>query len=63
MKKNLSKWASYSVMFGLLLTPFQLGFLEIISISLIIGFFAGILNEISSELKSINNQLRDRSEN
>ena len=67
MKKHLFRWAIYSMMFGVLLTPlfirFQLvGFLEIVSISFTVGFFAGMLNEISSELKSINNQLRGRSE-
>ena len=66
MKKHLFRWAIYSMGFGMLLSPLMIhygltSFWEIVSISFSVGFFAGILNEISSELKSINNQLRGRS--
>ena len=64
--KHLFRWANYSMGFGALLTPLFIhfgltSFWEIVSISFSVGFFAGILNEISAELKSINNQLRGRS--
>ena len=63
--KQLFRWAIYSMGFGALLAPifihFELtSFWEIVSVSFTLGFFAGILNEISVELKSINNQLRGR---
>jgi len=62
--KNLLKWSIYSIGFYLMLTLISIQFkfsewLWII-LAVILGFFAGILNEISSTLKSINNQLRDR---
>jgi uncharacterized membrane protein len=64
MKKYIFRWSIYAMMFGLLLSPLMVhygltSFLEIISISFSVGFFAGLLNEISSELKSINNKLEN----
>jgi hypothetical protein len=62
--KNLLSWSIYSLGFYLTLMPlhcefkYSCGFWILISI--LIGFFAGLLNEISSTLKSINNQLRGK---
>lgn len=64
--RQLFRWAIYSMGFGALLTPLFIhfgltSFWEIISTSFGVGFFAGILNDISYKLKSIDNQLRGRS--
>lgn len=63
--KNLVKWSIYSIGFFLMLTPIHIEFKFScwfwVIISTVLGFFAGLLNEISSTLKSINNQLRGRS--
>lgn len=61
---NLLRWVVYSIAFGIILLPLMIHWgltsvLEIFSISLTFGFFAGILNEILSELKSNNNRLHE----
>lgn len=64
MIDNLIKISLYSLFFALITAPltmrFNLSGNEIISLSVTLGFFGGILNEMTSELKSINNQLRNR---
>ncbi len=59
MKINIIKWIIYTVLFGICLFSFDLDikvYPKIISLSLVLGFFAGLLNEILSELKDINNK-------
>jgi hypothetical protein len=64
MTDNLIKISFYSLFFALITAPLTIRFgfsvNEIIALSVTLGFFAGILHEITSELKSINNQLRNR---
>jgi len=56
MKKNLFDWILYSIIFFILLTPLMLSlnlhylFLTHIGISIILGFFGGILNAIRRDL-------------
>lgn len=46
MEKKLIKWGIYTLIFLLILIPL-IGFtIKLISIALVIGFFAAILNEI-----------------
>ena len=43
-------WAIYTTMFFVILIPFiAIGFLKTLSIALILGFFAGILNRFMRE--------------
>lgn len=49
MKKTI-EWIIYSVMFLLILYPLNGLNIKAISISLVIGFFAGILNTINNKL-------------
>lgn len=59
MKINIIKWIIYTVLFVICLFSFDLDikvYPKIISLSLVLGFFAGLLNEILSELKDINNK-------
>jgi len=47
IKHNLITWAFYSAIFYIILLPFyDIGWLKIGSIAIILGFFAGILNAI-----------------
>ena len=58
LKHNLQTWAIYSIISYIILIPFQL-WINSISISLIIGFFAGMLNDILKQLRKLNGEKFD----
>jgi len=60
MKINIIKWILYTIVFAICLFSFDLDvkvYPRVISLSLVLGFFAGLLNEILTQLKEINNKL------
>ena len=58
MWNRLLKWIIYSIGFAAISTPIHLQLDSSawtwVTVSLIIGFFAGILNEILSQLRKLN---------
>ena len=57
LKKELLSWFIYSIGFSLLCKPFTNTILQTLSIGVILGFFAGILNSINSNLIKNNNRV------
>jgi hypothetical protein len=60
--RNLKSWLSYSVICYILLIPFQI-WITSISISLLIGFLFGLLNDIIIQLRKLNGEKFDDIEN
>ena len=58
LKHNLLVWLVYSICIYLLLIPFKI-WITGISISLIIGFFFGVLNDILTQLRMLNGEKFD----
>ncbi len=50
MIKNLIQWLIYSIIFSILLIPFTDFTVKTLSLGIILGFFAGILNDIRTKL-------------
>lgn len=48
---NFVRWLIYSIIFSTLLIPFCSDNWQIVTGGIILGFFAGLLNEINSNLK------------
>jgi hypothetical protein len=55
LKHNLITLSIYSVFVYLLLTPFKM-FWEMIPVSILIGFFFGMLNDIIIQLRKLNGE-------
>jgi hypothetical protein len=61
LKFNLISWLMYTVIFYVVLIPFQIWFCAI-PITIILGFFAGILNDIVIQLRKLNGEKFDNIE-
>ena len=55
LKHNLKTWAAYSLICYIILMPFQI-WITGISISILIGFFFGLLNDIIIQLRKLNGE-------
>lgn len=55
LKHNLSTWLMYAVVIYIVLIPFQIWFTGI-SVSLLLGFFFGVLNDILTQLRMLNGE-------
>ena len=55
LNHNLFSWLFYSIMIYVLLLPLQLWVVNI-SVSIILGFFAGMLNDILTQLRKLNGE-------
>ena len=55
LKHNLSTFLIYSVIIYVILLPFQMWFIGI-SLSILIGFFFGLLNDIITQLRKLNGE-------
>lgn len=55
LKHNLKTWFMYSVLCYIVLIPFKMWVLGI-SISILVGFFFGLLNDIITQLRKLNGE-------
>jgi len=55
LKHNLKTWIMYSLICYIILIPFKM-WITGISISILIGLFAGFLNEIITQLRKLNGE-------
>ena len=55
LKHNLATWVIYSLISYITLLPFKL-WITGISISILIGFFFGLLNDIVIQLRKLNGE-------
>lgn len=55
LKKNLKSWLSYSIICYIILIPFQI-WITGISISLLIGFLFGLINDVIIQLRKLNGE-------
>ena len=55
LKHNIRVWALYSLICYVVLIPFQI-WITGISLSLLIGFFFGLLNDILTQLRKLNGE-------
>lgn len=55
LKHNITVWLIYSLICYIVLIPFQI-WITGISISLLIGFFFGLLNDIITQLRKLNGE-------
>jgi hypothetical protein len=58
LKYNLKVWVVYSLICYVIILPFKL-WLVGISISILIGFFFGLLNDIITQLRKLNGEKFD----
>lgn len=61
LKFNLKTWLFYTIMFYIIILPYQ-NYITGISVSLILGFFAGIFNDIIIQLRKLNGEKFDNIE-
>jgi hypothetical protein len=59
LKHNLIAWSIYSIMCYIILIPFKIWIVGI-SISILIGFFFGCLNDIITQLRKLNKKLKNK---
>lgn len=55
LKHNLKTWIMYSLICYIILIPFKI-WITGISISILIGFFFGLLNDIITQLRKLNGE-------
>jgi len=55
LKHNLKSWITYSIICYIILIPFKIWIIGI-SISLLIGFLFGLLNDIIIQLRKLNGE-------
>jgi hypothetical protein len=55
LKRNLKIWTIYSLICYIILIPFQI-WITGISISILLGFFFGLLNDIITQLCKLNGE-------
>jgi hypothetical protein len=58
LKFNLKTWVAYSLICYIIIVPFQL-WITGISISILIGFLFGLLNDIIIQLRKLNGEKFD----